>query len=488
MEHQPDQQPEVHEQAPIRKAFRINPFIFIIVLFLTAIISAGVTMLALTTGEEKVVEVIQPVERQEFSKLYDVFDELKDSYYSEFDEEELVNGAINGMVDALGDPYSDYMNVDEASQFDESISSSFQGIGAEIQERNGIITVVSPIKNSPAERAGIMPNDQILSVDGEDIRGFSASEAVLLIRGEKGTDVTLTIKRGEAQPIEVTITRDDIPIETVYAEMMDNGVAHIAISSFSRNTYQELLTALEEMEAAGMTSLLLDVRQNPGGLLDVAMEIASLFVAEGEPILQIEQQGQAEVIPAQGGEKISIPTAVIIDEGSASASEIIAAALSESADIPLIGLTTFGKGTVQSVEDLEDGSNIKLTTAKWLTPNGNWIHEKGIEPDYKVEYPSFASLAPLDASTELSVGLQSEAVTSLEQFMTALGFEAGEQDGRFDETLEAAIIEFQQVKELEPTGVVTGETTTAIMDAIRTKLTEEDPQLLKAAEVLKKTP
>ncbi|MFC4354664.1 S41 family peptidase [Chryseomicrobium palamuruense] len=488
MEHQPEQQPEVQEQPPARKAFRINPFIFVIVLFLTATVSAGVTMLALTTGEEKVVEVIQPVERQEFSKLYDVYDELKSSYYSEFDQEELVNGAINGMVDALGDPYSDYMNVDEASQFDESISSSFQGIGAEIQERNGVITVVSPIKNSPAERAGIMPNDQILSVDGEDIRGFSASEAVLLIRGEKGTDVTLTIKRGEAQPIEVTITRDDIPIETVYVEMMDNGVAHIAISSFSRNTYQELLTALEEMEAKGMTSLLLDVRQNPGGLLDVAIDIASLFVAEGEPILQIEQQGQAETIPALGGEKISIPTAVIIDEGSASASEIIAAALNESADIPLIGLTTFGKGTVQSVEDLEDGSNIKLTTAKWLTPDGNWIHEKGVEPDYIVEYPSFASVAPLDASTELSLGLQSEAVTSLEQFMSALGFESGEQDGRFDEALQQAVMQFQEQNDLEPTGVVSGETTTALMDAIRTKLTEEDPQLLKAAELLQTNP
>lgn len=487
MDQQPEQ-PEVQEQPPVRKAFRINPFIFVIVLFLTAIVSAGVTMLALTTGEEKVVEVIQPVERQEFSKLYDVFDELKDSYYSEFDEEELVNGAINGMVDALEDPYSDYMNVDEASQFDESISSSFQGIGAEIQERNGVITVVSPIKNSPAERAGLMPNDQILSVDGEDIRGFSASEAVLLIRGEKGTDVTLTIKRGEAEPIEVTITRDDIPIETVYAEMMDNGVAHIAISNFSRNTYEELLTALEEMEAAGMTSLLLDVRQNPGGLLDVAIDIASLFVEEGEPILQIEQQEQAEIIPAQGGEKISIPTAVIIDEGSASASEIIAAALSESADVPLVGLTTFGKGTVQSVEDLEDGSNIKLTTAKWLTPDGNWIHEKGVEPDHVVPYPEFASLAPLDASTELSLGLQSEAVSTLEQFMTALGFEAGAQDGRFDEALEAAIVEFQEQNELEPTGVVTGETTTAIMEAIRTKLTEEDPQLLKAAEILQANP
>lgn len=486
MEQYPDQQPEVTpEPQPVRRAFRINPFVFVIVLFLTAIASAGVTMLALTTGEEKVAEVIQPIERQEFSKLYDVYDELQDSYYSEFDQAELVNGAINGMVDALGDPYSDYMNEEEASQFDDSISSSFQGIGAEIQDLNGVITVVSPIKNSPAERAGIMPNDQIISVDGEDIRGFSASEAVLLIRGEKGTDVTLMIQRGEASPMEVTITRDDIPIETVYAEMLDNGVAHVAISSFSRNTYQELVDALEQMEAEGMETLLLDVRQNPGGLLDVSLEIASLFIEEGEPVLQIEQQGQAEILPALGGQKITIPTAVIIDEGSASASEIIAAALSESAGIPVVGLPSFGKGTVQSVENLDDGSNIKLTTAKWLTPDGNWIHEKGIQPDFEVNYPEYASLAPLDPSVELSEGLQSEQVAALEQFLTALGSTVGTSDGVFDETLTAAVKEFQQLKELEPTGIVTGETTTAIMEAIRTKLTVEDPQILKAIEVLK---
>lgn len=480
-----DQQPETKpEQPPVRRAFRINPFIFVIVLFLTAIASAGVTMLALTTGDEKVAEVIQPTERQEFSRLYDVYDQLREQYYTDFDQEELVNGAINGMVDALGDPYSDYLNQEEAAQFDESISSSFQGIGAEIQEQNGVITVVSPIKNSPAERAGIMPNDKILSVDGEDIRGFSASEAVLLIRGEKGSEVTLTIQRGEAEPIEVTITRDDIPIETVYTEMLDGNVAHISISSFSHDTYQELLDALDEMEAQGMEKLLLDVRQNPGGLLNVAVDIASLFVEEGQPVLQIEQQGEATILPAVEAERVTVPTAVIIDGGSASASEIIAAALSESADIPVVGLPSFGKGTVQSVEDLADGSNIKLTTAKWLTPEGNWIHEEGVQPDEVVEYPDYASLAPLDPAVELSLDLQSEQVGVLKQFMTALGYSVDEEGMRFDEQLETAVEEFQQENELEVTGVVSGDTTLAIMDAVREKLRTEDPQLLRAIEVL----
>ena len=163
----------------------------------------------------------------------------------------IIDGAINGMIDALGDPYSDYLNEKEARQLNESISSSFEGIGAEIQEKDGFITVVSPIKNSPAERAGILPNDKIIAVDGDSIQGMSSSEAVLLIRGEKGTLVTLTIMRGEAiEPIEIKITRDVIPIETVYSEMLEDDIAHIRITSFSSGTYKELLLALDEMEEA----------------------------------------------------------------------------------------------------------------------------------------------------------------------------------------------------------------------------------------------
>ena len=175
-------------------------------------------------GDEKVVNVNPLIknERSEFSKLYLAYDKLEEEYYKEVDEEAVINGAINGMIDALEDPYSDYMNQDEASQFNENISSSFQGIGAEIQERDGVINIVSPIKNSPAEKAGLMPNDKIMAVDGKDIKGFSASEAVLLIRGSKGTEVTLSIQRGTNAVMDVTIVRDDIPIETVYAEMLDD--------------------------------------------------------------------------------------------------------------------------------------------------------------------------------------------------------------------------------------------------------------------------
>lgn len=483
---QQEGQPE-HDQhdAPAGKYIRLKPFFFIMMIFTLILSTAGLTIFALTFGDEKVVEVGAP-ERREFQKLYQAYDELKAEYYADIDQESLVNGAINGMIDALGDPYSDYMNQDEAAQFEESISSSFQGIGAEIQERNGLISVVSPIKNSPAEKAGILPNDNIIAVDGKNIQGMSASEAVLLIRGEKGTSVTLTIQRGEMNdPMEITIVRDEIPIETVYAEMLEDKVAHIQITSFSENTYDELLTSITEMEEAGMKAMVLDVRQNPGGLLTSAIDISNLFVEEGQPLFQTQEKGKdADIYSATSGTKVKVPVSLLIDEGSASASEILAAAMSESAGIQLVGLNSFGKGTVQTANELNDGSNMKFTTAKWLTPEGNWIHEKGIAPDVKVEYPPYTQLPFLDASIELKNGVLSDQVKSAEEMLSAIGIDTGKVDGLFDDQTEAAVKAVQKEAKLEETGILTGDTTYALMDQLREKIKNEDPQLLKAKSLV----
>nr|WP_093061253.1 S41 family peptidase [Psychrobacillus sp. OK028] len=464
----------------------MKPFVLLLSTFALIVVTAAVTMIALTWGDEKVVNVnpISQNERSEFAKLYMAYDKLEEEYYKEVDEEAVINGAINGMIDALEDPYSDYMNQDEASQFNENISSSFQGIGAEIQERDGVINIVSPIKNSPAEKAGLMPNDKIIAVDGKDIKGYSASEAVLLIRGSKGTEVTLSIQRGNNALMEVTIVRDDIPIETVYAEMLDDQVAHIIISSFSTNTYDELLTAIDAMEKEGMKALILDVRQNPGGLLSSAIDISNLFVEEGKNILQIDIQGKKDITVATPGTRVNVPVTLVIDEGSASASEILAGALSESAKVPLVGLKSFGKGTVQTVNDLPDGSNIKITTAKWLTPDGNWIHEKGIKPDYAVEYPSYAMLPPLDTSVTLKINQSSDAVKTAEEMLKAVGYDVGVVDGNFDEQMNNAVKKFQADNKLAVSGDIDGETSYQLMDKLRTKILEEDPQLLKAQEIV----
>lgn len=480
-QHTERENPEVKQTRTIK----MKPFVFILMIFALVIATAAVTMFTLTLGKEQGNEPVrQGQQRTEFSKLYMAYDKLKTEYYQDINEDDIINGAINGMIDALGDPYSDYMNQNEASQFSENISSSFQGIGAEIQARDGIITVVSPIKNSPAEKAGILPNDKIMTVDGKDIQGYSASEAVLLIRGEKGTKVTLTIKRGDSANMEITLVRDDIPIETVYAEMLEDNIAHIIISSFSTHTYDELLDAIDEMKKAGMEGLVLDVRQNPGGLLNSAIDISNLFVKDGEPILQIDDKGNKDIISASSGERVNIPVSVIIDGGSASASEILAGALSESANVPLVGLNSFGKGTVQTANDLPDGSNIKITTAKWLTPKGNWIHEKGIAPDYVVDYPSYAMLAPIDPASVLKEGSKSDAVQNAKEMLQAIGYDIGEVNANFDTNMAAAVKKFQTDNKLAVTGELTGETSFILMDKIREKIIQDDPQLLKAKEVV----
>ncbi len=461
---------------------RMKKFKFVMMLFIVIFLTAGITLVALSFGDEKVVKM----GRMEFNKLFTAYDELVGKYMDDLDKEALIDGAINGMVDAIGDPYTDYMTSEENAKFQESVTSSFEGIGAEVQELDGYVTVVSPIKGSPAEKAGVRPNDRIVTVDGENIQGMSATEAVLLIRGEKGTQVTLGIQRqGQQELIEITITRDQIPINTVYAEMLENNIAKIQITNFSSHTLQDLSTAISDMEEQGMKSLIIDVRRNPGGFLDQALMISNLFVPEGKNLYQIEYR-DGTVIPekARGGKKIDVPTVVLIDGGSASASEILAAAVSESANIPLVGEKSFGKGTVQTQKDFDDESNLKYTMAKWLTPEGNWIHEKGITPDYEVSLPEYASLPYINPDLELKESVMSKDVEAIEQMLEVLGFNPGKVDPFFDEETAKAVIEFQKSEELEETGIVTGETTIRLMRNLSDYLLENDPQVQKAIEVL----
>lgn len=464
----------------------MKKFHFIMLLFLVVFLSAGITTFALAFGDEKAVSV--GTDRSEFEKLYSAYDMLKKNYFEEVDEEKLVDGAINGMVESLDDPYSDYMNTSEAESFHEGLSSSFEGIGAEIQEQDGYILIVSPIKDSPAEKAGIRPNDKVLSVDGKSIQGMSATEAVLLIRGKKGTTVKLTIQRpGMKETMDVSIVRDTIPIETVYGEMLEDGIAKVQITSFSKNTSQELVETLNDLQGQGMKGLVLDLRQNPGGLLDQAIQISSLFLPDNEIILQVEDRNgnREELRSTSSDDQPKVPLVVVIDKGSASASEILAGAVKESANVTLVGETSFGKGTVQRADDFTDGSNLKYTTEKWLTPKGNWIHEKGIKPDIEVALPEYASLTLLNPESELKLSTTSTEVETAQKMLLALGYDPGREDGFFDEKTEAAVKEFQTKENLEVTGILTGDATMTLMQRLRDQIQENDTQIQKAVEVLK---
>ncbi|NRD80443.1 S41 family peptidase [Bacillus sp. BRMEA1] len=464
---------------------RLKKFHFIMLLFFIVFISAGITTVALSFGKEKVVTV--GTDRTEFNKLYDAFDTLKNGYFKKVNQQKLINGAINGMVEALDDPFSSYMSKDEANQFKSSISSSFEGIGAEIQEKDNHIVIVSPIKGSPAEKAGLKPNDIILSVNGKSLQGMNSTQAVTLIRGKKGTKVELSIQRpGMSSPMTVSIVRDEIPIETVYGEMVGNGIAKVQITSFSSNTANELVKTLNDLQKKGMKGLVLDLRQNPGGLLDQAVDISSLFVPKGKVIVkEQDRNGKIQSIYSKNSGNPTLPLVVLIDSGSASASEILSAAVRESAGVPLVGEKSFGKGTVQTTIDFSDGSNMKYTIDKWLTPNGNWIHKKGLQPDFSVALPDYASLPIINPDKALSLSSASTDVQTAQKMLKAVGYDPGRTDGFFDDKTKAVVMAFEKANNLPVDGVLKGNATNKLMDLVRTKIQANDTQLQKAMEVLK---
>ncbi|WP_236702834.1 S41 family peptidase [Aerococcus urinaeequi] len=316
----------------------------------------------------------------EIQKIQAAFSTIVGDYVEDVDRDAVVDGAISGMTQVLEDPYSQYLTDQSAQQLDETIEGSFEGIGAEIMEKDDYIQIVSPIKGSPAEEAGLMANDIITAVNGESIQGYTATEAVALIRGEAGSDVVLTIQRGE-DTFDVTVTRDTVPIQTVYYEMLEgqDNTGYVQITSFSTPTYDELVAAIEDLRSQGAEKFVLDVRSNPGGLLTSALQIANMFLNDGDTIMQVQEKDADpyvyEASDADYGDfQVDEDVVLLVDEGSASASEILAAALQESAGIPVVGSQTFGKGTVQNVFSLESDSELKITIAKWLTTR--WYLDK----------------------------------------------------------------------------------------------------------------
>ncbi|GEN87167.1 S41 family peptidase [Oceanobacillus sp. FSL W8-0428] len=428
----------------------------------------------------------------DLNKISQTFDLIKSNYIEDVDDNELVEGAIEGMLSTLEDPHTSYLDSEMMQQFNEQIESSFEGIGAEVSEVDGYITIISPMKDSPAEKAGLRPNDQVLSVDGESVEGLNVNEAVAKIRGEKGTDVVLEIQRsGVSDPFEVTIQRDTIPVETVYSEInsengKDTGV--IQITNFSEHTNEEFTEQLADLEDQGIDGLVIDVRGNPGGLLDVAEDILKQFVPKDMPYLQIEDSdGNTEEFASDLEEEKDYPISVLIDEGSASASEIVAVAMKELG-YDIVGETSFGKGTVQQAIPLGDDSSIKMTTYKWLSPNGVWIDGDGVEPTVEQKQDDYYYSIPIQVTDDepLTFDHTSEAVANMQVMLSGLGYDTGRTDGYFNEETESAVEDFQEDNDLEVTGEVDEETggliETQIIEKIRSG--EDDEQLERSLEEL----
>ncbi|NOQ68033.1 PDZ domain-containing protein [Patescibacteria group bacterium] len=326
--------------------------------------------------------------RADFGVFWEAWRMIEGKYTLEdLDYEKMVHGAVSGMVDSLGDPYTVFLSPQDKVMFEQDMKGSFSGIGAEIGFRDKFLTIIAPLKGSPAEKAGLLSGDKILKVDEAEIMGMNIDEAVSIIRGEKGTMVKLTIGRDGLDELkEIEIIRDIIKIETVEWEIKNGNIAYIRISQFKEETVDEFDSQIDDIIINDPKGIIIDLRNNPGGYVSTLEDIASRFLNNGDIIFVEDFGNKKEVYKASGNNKFNnIPIVVLINEGSASASEILAGALKDNNGAKLVGKTTFGKGLVQEMQNLKDGSALKITVAKWLTPSGLDINKDGIKPDYEVE-------------------------------------------------------------------------------------------------------
>lgn len=348
-------------------------------------------------GAEKVIGILGKEPPQELGEVdlnlfWEVWAKLEEKYVDKdkIDRQSLVQGAISGLVRSLKDPYTEFLPPAQSKQFQEDIRGSFEGIGAEIGMKKGFLTIVAPLKDSPAERAGLKAGDKILKIGDTITADLNLDEAVRLIRGKKETEVKLLVFRDSFdQPKEFKVVRDTIKIQIITTEKKPDGIFVIKLHHFTENAASEFRRAVNEFEASGSKKLIFDLRNNPGGFLTIAVDIASWFLPPGETVARERFADGTEEIYRSAGYNFleQVPTVVLINEGSASASEIVAGALRDVRGIKLVGTKTFGKGSVQEVLSLRGGSSLKITIAKWLTPKGIEINGKGLEPDIKVELP-----------------------------------------------------------------------------------------------------
>jgi carboxyl-terminal processing protease len=322
-------------------------------------------------------------------------------YVDTVDTGRLIEGATKGIVESLEDPYSVYLEPETFGRFMEQVKGSFGGIGILVGYRNDSLTVVRPFEGTPAAEAGIQAGDVILAVDGKDTSEMDLETAVLLIRGEVGSKVRLTVQReGYAQPLEFEVERRQIQVPTVESTLLDGDIGYVVISQFTEHTGRELIYALNSFERE-LRGLILDLRDNPGGDLTAAVEVADQFIGGG-PIVHIKYRTNQDQTYSADSRRLDLPLVVLINQNSASASEIVAGAVKDAGVGILVGTKTFGKGVVQSVFELGNGAGLKLTTARYLTPSGHDLHKKGVTPHVVVEDPGdFETDPQLDKALEI---------------------------------------------------------------------------------------
>jgi carboxyl-terminal processing protease len=363
-----------------------------------------------------------------FSNFWEVWNLAEDKFVDKkaIKPDEMISGAINGMLDSLGDQgHTRYLTSDQNKRFGESLQGSYEGIGAYVDVQSGFPIIVSPIEGSPAEKAGVLPGDVIVRIDGQSSEGLTVDEVVNRIKGPKGTQVRLQLRHsGEETPVDVTITRASVTVPIVTWRMLPGNVAHVRLSQFAENADKELRKALDDARAQGARALIMDVRDNPGGLVDQAVGVTSMFVPKGKPVLlEAKRDGSTEAYRSEENNPIlDLPMVVLINSGSASAAEIFTGALQDYSRATVIGVPTAGTGTVLSTLRLDDGSAVLLGTAQWQTPKGRYLRREGVSPDITVGLP--AGVRPLTPSIAKRLSpdeLQKYADLQLQRALNLLG-------------------------------------------------------------------
>ena len=377
-----------------KKRYKVYRTIMLIILvaFVTFILTSIGFYQYFVKGDSlnKYLTLMTSDESQDISQTLDTYRAVIDKYYlGDVDEESLKEGAIQGYIEGLGDPYTEYISKEDMQDYLEDTMGNFVGIGIymiEDTETNQIM-VLSPIKGSPAERAGIQPGDYIISVNGETCTADDMTVISTKIKGEEGTTVKLQILRGE-ETLEFEITRENIIVNPVEGEVLENNIGYIEFSSFDENTAEEFKTKFEELQAQGITSLIIDLRNNGGGIVDEALQIAG-YIADKDSVLlyEVDKDNKETVEKNESDPIINMPVIILTNENTASSSEILAGALKDLGKAKTVGTTTYGKGVIKQILTLPDGSGLKITTEKYLTPNRTEINEIGIEPDETVELP-----------------------------------------------------------------------------------------------------
>lgn len=421
----------------------------------------------------------------------EMIDLILQEYRGQVDEDDLIRGAIRGVLDSLGDPYSYYMDPQEFAQFNQDLNGAFGGIGVVIESRDGLITVVSVLPGTPSEQAGLQPGDRLVAVDGRSIRGSSVGEAVRLIRGEPGTLVRLTVDR-QGTTIELTLSRSLVEIPAIDTHYREDRVAYIKLTQFNAGVADKFQFVYDRYVSMNVRGVILDLRNNPGGYLDEAVGVARILVPKGPIVHIVDRDGRkmtVNAIPHAPGP----PLVVLVNGGSASASEIVAGAVRDNGAGVLVGTRTFGKGSVQTLFELPSQGGVRLTTARYLTPKGESIDHKGIDPDVVVEEanPSYKGpdFAPL-GGRPLRTGLVGLDVLGVQQRLNFLGYKSGVEDGILGGRTAAALRAFQRDAGVQEAGLTLAGTATftALETAVQSRIaarrqSAEDLVLSKAVEV-----